>query len=243
MEGLSMYFHHHHDVAAIRGIADGVGALVMFDAAHLSGPIAGGAWPDPLAHGAHVMTMSTYKSLAGPTAGLVLTDEPELAERLDAIAFPGLTANFDAGKTAALAYTLNDWLACGEAHAAQMVAAATTLADALTAEGVAVFRPSGIATRSHAFALDASALGGGMATARRLRAANLLASAIGLPSGLDDGVRIGTNEMVRWGAVADDMAELAVLVARGLGEDDPAAVAGDVAAYRRRFSHISYTVS
>ena len=231
---------HHHDVAGVRRVADSVGATVMFDAAHLSGPIAGGAWPDPLVDGAHVMTMSTYKSLAGPTAGLVLTNDAALAERIDAIAFPGLTANFDAGKTAALAFTLNDWLAHGEAHAAEMVASAATLADALTAEGVAVFRPSGLATRSHAFALDASAVGGGMATARHLRTANLLTSAIGLPSGLDDGVRIGTNELVRWGAVADDMAELAILIARALGADDTATVAADVTAFRGRFGTVRF---
>ena len=233
---------HHHDVAGIRGVADAVGAVVMFDAAHLSGPIAGGAWPNPLAEGAHVMTMSTYKSLAGPTAGLVVTNDASLAERVDAIAFPGLTANFDAGKTAALASTLNDWLVHGEAYAAEMVASASSLAAALSAEGVPVFRPSGVATRSHAFALDAAGLDGGMATARRLRASGLLTSAIGLPSGDDDGLRVGTNEIVRWGAVADDMAALATLIRRGLGDEDPVSVAADVAGYRGRFTEIGYVV-
>lgn len=234
---------HHHDLAGIRQVADSVGALVMFDAAHLSGPIAGGAWPNPLAEGAHVMTMSTYKSLAGPTAGLVVTNDAAIAERIDAIAFPGLTANFDAGKTAALAHTLNDWLVHGEAYAAQMVAAASSLSAALSAEDVEVFRPSGVVTRSHAFALDASALGGGMATAHRLRTTGLLTSAIGLPTGLDDGVRMGTNEIVRWGATADDMAALAVLIARSLGDEDPSQVAADVESYRRGFTEIGYTIN
>src|SRR3546814_17086553 len=66
------------------------------------GIIAGGAWGDPLAEGAHLMTMSTYKSLGGPAGGLIVTNDAELAERLDAIAYPGLTANFDAAKSAAL---------------------------------------------------------------------------------------------------------------------------------------------
>ena len=99
---------HHHPVAEIRAIADEVGAKLLFDAAHLGGPIAGGAWPDPLAQGAHVMTMSTYKSLGGPPSGLVLTNDADVAERLDAIAYPGLTANFDAAKSASLAITLPD---------------------------------------------------------------------------------------------------------------------------------------
>ena len=231
---------HHHDVAGVRRVADAVGAMVMFDAAHLSGPIAGGAWPNPLTDGAHVMTMSTYRSLGGPTAGLVLTNEAALAERIEAIAFPGLTANFDAGKTAALGYTLNDWLACGEQYAAEMVASASALAEALTDAGVPVFRPGGVATRSHAFALDVTSTGG-MATAISLRRRNLLASAIGLPSGLDDGVRVGLNELVRWGATTADMAHLATLMQRALSEEDAAAVAADVSAFRRRFTEVGYT--
>ncbi len=65
----------HHDVPGIRDVADSVGAKVLFDAAHLSGPIAGKAWPNPLEQGAHVMTMSTYKSLGGPAAGLLVTSD------------------------------------------------------------------------------------------------------------------------------------------------------------------------
>ena len=69
-----------HPVAEIRAIADKVGAWVMFDAAHQCGIIAGGAWPNPLAEGAHFMTMSTYKSLAGPAGGLIVTNDAEIAE-------------------------------------------------------------------------------------------------------------------------------------------------------------------
>jgi glycine hydroxymethyltransferase len=110
-----------HPVAAIREIADEVGAWLLFDAAHLCGLIAGQAWPNPLEQGAHLMTMSTYKSLGGPAGGLVVSNDAELAQRLDGIAYPGLTANFDAGKTAALAVTLRDWKAVGKQYAAAMV--------------------------------------------------------------------------------------------------------------------------
>jgi glycine hydroxymethyltransferase len=84
-----------HPIAAIRAIADDVGAKVLFDAAHQCGMIAGGVFADPLAEGADLMTMSTYKSLGGPAGGLILTNDAELARRIDKIAFPGLTANFD----------------------------------------------------------------------------------------------------------------------------------------------------
>ncbi len=230
----------HHDVAAIRRVADLVGARVLFDAAHLSGPIAGNVWPDPLADGADLVTMSTYKSLGGPPAGLVLTGDAELAERIEAIVFPGLTANFDAGKTAALAFTLIDWIVHGRAYAETMVAAADALARALDDAGIAVWSAEGRATRSHALALDARPLGGGHRSATRLREANLLTSAIGLPTGLDDGVRIGTNEVVRWGAEPTDMAALAELVARAVAADDPRAVAADATAFRRRLTELRF---
>ena len=108
-----------HPIGDIRTIADEVGALVLFDAAHMSGMIAGHAWQQPLEEGAHVMTMSTYKSLGGPPSGLIVTNDAAVAQRLDAIAYPGLTANFDAAKSAALAMTLLDWKVHGKAYAAQ----------------------------------------------------------------------------------------------------------------------------
>ncbi len=233
----------HHPVAEIREVADEVGAIVLFDAAHLSGPIAGGVWPDPVAAGAHLMTMSTYKSLGGPPSGLLVTDDAAIAERVDAIAYPGLTANFDAGKTAALAISLLDWITAGSAYAAEMVDAAAALAAELSARDVPVHISECGATRSHAFAIDVREIGGGHAAALRLRRANLLTSAIGLPVDAPDapagGLRVGLNEAVRWGMTAADMPELAVLIARGL-YDEPPAVADDVSSLRRRFVDLHF---
>jgi glycine hydroxymethyltransferase len=89
----------------IREIADSVGAKVLFDAAHLCGLIAGGVWPNPLDQGAHLMSMSTHKSSGGPPGGLLLVNDAELAQRIEAIAYPDLTANFNAGKSTALVQT------------------------------------------------------------------------------------------------------------------------------------------
>ena len=72
----------------VRAIADEVGAKVMFDAAHLCGMIAGRAWANPLLEGAHLMTMSTYKSLGGPAGGLIVTNDAGLAQRLDQLPIP-----------------------------------------------------------------------------------------------------------------------------------------------------------
>ena len=69
----------------LRAIADAVGAHLLFDAAHQCGIIAGKAWANPLDEGAHLMTMSTYKSLGGPPSGLIVSNDAAIAEKLDAI--------------------------------------------------------------------------------------------------------------------------------------------------------------
>ena len=234
-----------HPVAELRAIADEVGATLLYDAAHMSGLIAGQAWQQPLAEGAHAMTMSTYKSLAGPPGGLILTDDAALARKLDAIAFPGLTANFDAGRCAALAMTLVDWQVHGRAYAAMMRDTARALAEALDARGVPVFATKAGFTASHQLAIEAAAFGGGQAMAKLLRRANLLASGIGLPlppvAGDMNGLRLGTNELTRRGMTSHHMPDLADLVARVLVEGEPPeTVAADVTAFRKPFTGVHF---
>ena len=234
-----------HPVREIRQIADEVGAMVLYDAAHMSGMIAGRAWQQPLKEGAHAMTMSTYKSLGGPAGGLILTNDTTLAKRFDEIAFPGLTANFDAAKSAALAITLLDWKVYGRDYAKAMAATATALADHLAAEGLTIYARERGYTSSHQFAVEASRHGGGQTAAKHLRRANILTCGIGLPgpSMRSDvnGLRLGTPEIVRRGMGPEDMGELARLIAGALEEDlPPERLANDVTSFRRRFSKLKY---
>ena len=148
-----------HPVAEIRSIADRIEAKVLFDAAHQCGIIAGKAWANPLSQGAHLMTMSTYKSLGGPAGGLIVSNDAEIAKRLDAIAFPGMTANFDVAKSAALAVTMLDWRDFGEAYARAMIDMAQSLAAALETEGLPVFGGKNSHT-PHQFALMAAHMAG-----------------------------------------------------------------------------------
>ncbi len=229
-----------HPVTEVREIADTVGAAVLFDAAHACGMFAGRVWPNPLALGADLMTMSTYKSLGGPPGGLLLTNSADLAERVDAIAYPGLTANFDAGKTASLAITLLDWLDGGLEYAAEMVATASALANELAALGMPVFSTEQGYTMSHQFAVDAAQWNGGHQAALVLRDANILACAIGLPGGDEwSGLRLGTPEIVRWGMTVADMPELASLIVDAL-RGDAAAVAAKTTAFRSRFTTLHH---
>lgn len=235
-----------YPVADVRAIADEIGAYVLYDAAHVAGLIAGGAFQQPLDEGAHLMTCSTYKSFGGPPSGLVLTDEPELARRLDAIAYPGLTANFDLGKLAALIVAALDVREHGAAYAARCITNAQRLAAELAERGVPVHEVAGRGhTESHHVALPAHRWGGGTAAARRLEPANLLASGIGLPLPpvWDDwnGLRLGTQEVTRLGMEGDDLAEVAALLARVLvGDEEPATVREDVIGLRRRFQELHF---
>ncbi|MCH2067204.1 MAG: aminotransferase class I/II-fold pyridoxal phosphate-dependent enzyme [Shimia sp.] len=233
-----------HPVKEVRAIADEVGAKVMFDAAHQCGIIAGKAWRNPLTEGAHFMTMSTYKSLGGPAGGLIVSNDAEIAKALDAIAFPGMTANFDAAKSAALAVTMLDWRSFGAAYAQEMIAMAQALAAALDAKGVPVFAGRNGHTQSHQFAVLAESYGGGQAASKVLRKAGFLACGIGLPvaevAGDMNGLRIGTPELVRWGITAADADRLAGLIAAGLAGDD---VAAEVSAWRQRFDTVQFVHS
>ena len=235
-----------YPVREVRAIADAVGARVMYDAAHVSGIIAGGAFQQPLAEGAHVMTTSTYKSFGGPASGLVLTNEPGLAERLDAIAFPGLTANFDLGRTAALIVATQDLLEHGPAYADACIANARALADALHAGGCPVHGAAGRGfTVSQHVAIAAERFGGGTKASRLLEKADILTSGIGLPlapvPGDFNGIRIGTQEITRWGMEAEHMPAVAGLILRVLVEGEaPDTVKPDTAALRRRFQTLRF---
>lgn len=233
-----------HPVSDVRAIADEVGAKVLFDAAHQCGIIAGKAWRNPLAEGAHLMSMSTYKSLGGPASGLIVSNDAEMAERLDAIAFPGMTANFDAAKSASLALTMLDWIDYGQAYAAEMIAVSQAFAHALDGLGIPVHAKSAGFTNSHQFAVEAAEFGGGQTASKKLRQAGFLACGIGLPiEGVDgdlNGLRIGTPEMVRWGVTPDRIGEIATLVAKSLRSNGPETIADETRALRSEFNTLHY---
>ncbi|SFL13135.1 serine hydroxymethyltransferase [Shimia haliotis] len=230
-----------HPVAEVRAIADECDAKLMFDAAHQCGIIAGRAWSNPLTEGAHFMTMSTYKSLGGPAGGLIVSNDPDIAQALDAIAFPGMTANFDAAKTAALAVTMLDWQVYGPAYAQEMIALSKALASALHANDVPIFSGTQGFTNSHQFAVMAAPFGGGQAASKTLRTAGFLACGIGLPTdpveGDLNGLRIGTPELVRWGMTANDADRLADLIKRGL-RGEP--ILPEVSAWRQTFDSLCF---
>jgi glycine hydroxymethyltransferase len=97
------------DFARIRRVADEVGALFMVDMAHFAGLVAAEVFPSPVPH-AHVVTTTTHKTLRGPRGGMVLTNDAEIAKKINSAVFPGLQGgplmHVIAGKAAAFGEAL-----------------------------------------------------------------------------------------------------------------------------------------
>lgn len=82
-------YSRHWDFARFRAIADAVGAMFMVDMAHFAGLVAAGEHPSPFPH-AHIVTTTTHKTLRGPRGGMILTNDEDMAKKVNSAVFPGL---------------------------------------------------------------------------------------------------------------------------------------------------------
>ena len=124
------------DWAAFRAIADEVGAYLHVDMAHIAGLVAGGVHASPIPH-AHVVTTTTHKSLRGPRGGMILTNDEDIAKKINAAVFPGLQGgplmHVIAAKAVAFGEALRPEF---KAYAAQVKANAAAMADELMKGGI-----------------------------------------------------------------------------------------------------------
>jgi glycine hydroxymethyltransferase len=123
------------DFRAFREIADEVGAFLMVDMAHFAGLVAGGVHPSPFPH-AHVVTSTTHKTLRGPRAGFILTDDEALAKKINSAVFPGLQGGPLMHVIAAKAVAFGEALRPSfKAYARSVVENARALAETLKSKG------------------------------------------------------------------------------------------------------------
>ena len=124
------------DWTRFREIADSVGAYLMVDMAHIAGLVAAGVHPSPVPH-AHVVTTTTHKSLRGPRGGMILSNDPEIAKKMNSAVFPGLQGGPLMHVIAAKAVAFGEALKPEFKTYAQNVAAnAKTLAETLKKNGL-----------------------------------------------------------------------------------------------------------
>jgi glycine hydroxymethyltransferase len=231
------------DPEPFKAIADEVGALLMFDAAHIAGLIAGGAHPNPVPY-ADIVTFTTHKTLRGPRGGCILS-KAEHAAAIDKAVFPGWQGgpleHVIAGK--AIAFHEAAQPSFGE-YAKQIVVNAGALAEALVQQG---FRLVSGGTDIHLMVVDLRPFDAdltGKEAQAVLDVAGITLNKNNIPDDprspfVTSGVRIGTPSVTTQGMKEPEMAQIAALIARALrhrtDEAELAAVKADVAALCGRF--------
>lgn len=232
-----------YPVRELRSIADDIGALLLYDAAHLGLLIAGGEFQSPLREGAHLVTISSAKSMGGPLGGLVLTNDPQIAARVTGITFPGFVQMRDENKYSGQALALAEMLEFAPVLARRTVANAQALARSLTAEGFDVIGTERGYTQTHQIFLN---LGDRAQTFEtRCHAANILLSDCALVGdisrGRRTGARLATHELTRVGMEDADMCAVARFIGRAFRGDDPVAIAAEVAHLIARHPGVKYS--
>ena len=226
------------DFAAFRAIADEVGAYLFADIAHIAGLVAAGLHPTSIPH-AHVTATTTHKTLRGPRAGLLLSNDLEIGAKIDRSVFPGSQGgpleHVIAGKAIAFSEALQPEF---KVYAAQIIKNAQVLANEFIKLGYRVISGG---TDNHMFVLDLRPLGiNGTKASKMLDAAHITISKSTLPYDTEKilhggGIRIGTPAVTTRGMTESDMSTIANLIDRTLKGEDPEAVKADVKAFASRF--------
>ena len=236
------------DFRGFREICDEVGAYLMVDMAHFAGLVAGGVYPLPFPH-AHVVTTTTHKTLRGPRGGVILSDDEELAKKINSAVFPGLQGGPLMHVIAAKAVTFGEALRPSfRTYARNVVQNAKALGETLKSRGLDIVSGG---TDTHLMLVDLrpKLLTGKVAEAA-LGRAHITCNKNGIPFDpekptVTSGVRLGTPACTTRGfgiaefrAVGDMIVEvLEVLSQKKVEEDSPveSAVRGKVKSLLARF--------
>jgi glycine hydroxymethyltransferase len=218
------------DFAAFREIADACGALLLVDAAHIAGLIAGGVHPSPVPF-ADVVTMTTHKTLRGPRAGAIIS-RAEHGAAIDKAVFPGLQGGPLMHVIAAKAVAFREALQPSFSdYAAAIVTNAAALAAALADEG---FRIVSGGTDNHLMLVDLRPFGvTGKVAQEALDRAGITCNKNAIPNDpekpfVTSGLRLGTAAVTTAGMREAEMGEIAALIAQVLRKTGDEHIAADV---------------
>lgn len=232
-----------YPVREMRAIADRVGAVLLYDAAHVGLLISSGTFQRPLREGAHIVTMSTHKIMGGPVGGLLLTNDAAIADKVIRITFPSLLQTRDLNKLAAFAVALSELQMFGQELATAMVLNAQSLAQALESEGFSLLGAKRGYTQTHQIFLQLGDQAKQFET--RCNDANILISDCMLTgdraASRRTGSRIATHEVTRLGMKEAEMKEIARLMRRAFEGEAPQAIARRVEELRATFHRNVYS--
>jgi glycine hydroxymethyltransferase len=212
-------YSRHWDFPRFRSICDAIGAYFVVDIAHFAGLVAGGAHPSPFPH-AHVVTTTTHKTLRGPRGGMILTDDEDLAKKINSAIFPGLQGgplmHVIAAKAVAFAEALTPEFK-NYAHA--VVANSKALAATIAAAGYAIVSGG---TDNHLMLVDLRPKGlTGKAAETALGRAHITCNKNGIPydpqkPAITSGVRLGSPAATSRGFGVEEFERVGELIVETL---------------------------
>jgi glycine hydroxymethyltransferase len=211
------------DFARFREIADEVGAILMVDAAHFIGLVAGKAIPSPVPY-ADVVTFTTHKVLRGPRGGMIVC-KAEHAAKIDKAVFPMMQGGPLMHAVAAKAVNLKECMTTEyQAYARQVIANAQALTSALAEQGM---RPVTGGTDTHLSLIDLQGIGvSGKDAEARCDAAGIVLNKNAIPNdpqppSIASGIRVGSPSVTTQGMKEPEMSEVAALIGRAVSTEDP----------------------
>ena len=200
------------DFKKFREVADKVGAYLMVDMAHIAGLVAAGEHPSPIPY-AHVVTTTTHKTLRGPRGGVIMTNDEEIAKKIDKAIFPGIQGgplmHIIAAKAVAFKQALSPEF---KEYQHQIVKNAKALAEVLEKGGLRLVSGG---TDNHMILVDLKSSKGltGQAVEKALDKAGITVNKNGIPSDTQKpmvtrGIRIGTPAVTTRGMKEKEMEEI-----------------------------------
>ncbi|WP_290732788.1 serine hydroxymethyltransferase [Halobacteriovorax sp. JY17] len=221
------------DFEKFRTIADEVGAYLMVDMAHIAGLVAAGLHPNPVPH-AHVVTSTTHKTLRGPRGGIILTNDEELAKKINFNVFPGIQGGPLEHVIAAKAVSFKEALDPSyREYQKQVITNAKALGEKLQSEGIEIVSGG---TDNHLLLLKTDSVNlSGKKAEHALEAAGITCNKNMIPGDkrspfITSGVRIGTPAITTRGLTEKHMDQLGAWMSKALKNHDNEEVLKEVRA-------------
>ena len=249
MFGASMFLFP----APIKEIREQVDPNIKFiyDAAHVLGLVYSRLFQEPFKEGVDLITSSTHKTFQGPQGGIIIGSSG-LSEKdwtkIDLSVFPGTLSNTHIHRFPSLAVTALEMNEFGEEYASQVVRNAKAFGKALYDRELMALCPNLGFTESHQVMVDVKEHGGGQKVARMMAQCNIICNKMALPNDTSDdathnpsGIRLGVQELTRWGMKEKEMDAVAEFYKRVIIDGEPVEkVKADVMVYKAQYPHIHF---
>jgi glycine hydroxymethyltransferase len=236
-----------YPVKKLKPICQKIGAKIVYDAAHVFGLIFAGFFQNPFKEGTDIITSSTHKTFPGPQGGIILGNvDEELQKKIRKKVFPGVLSNHHLHRIPALYITLKEMEKFGKNYARQTIKNAQILGQELYRLGFKVLGKEKGFTKSHQISVDVKNFGGGAFVAETLEKANIIINKNILPWDKlnpknPSGIRIGVQEMTRFGMKEKEMKKIANFIKEViLDRKNIEKIKREVIEFRKKFQKIKY---